>query len=95
MILPLERESFSSGRVERYRQITGQELISLPTALLMSAESIKSVFRMPNSISEMDGAKYVPEYFLESFDLVACIGASWIYGGHRGTLGAAEDGSLG
>jgi hypothetical protein len=35
----------------------------------------------------MDGAKYVPE-ILESFDLVACIGASWSYGGHRGTLNA-------
>lgn len=34
---------------------------------------------------EMDGAKYVPEA-LESFDLAACIGASWIYGGHGGTL---------
>jgi hypothetical protein len=34
---------------------------------------------------EMDGADYEPEE-PESFDLVACIGASWIYGGHRGTL---------
>ena len=36
---------------------------------------------------EMDGADYEPEK-PESFDLVACIGASWIYGGHRGTLKA-------
>lgn len=36
---------------------------------------------------EMDGADYVPEK-PESFDLVACIGASWIYGGHRETLKA-------
>jgi SAM-dependent methyltransferase len=36
---------------------------------------------------EMDGADYEPEE-PESFDLVACIGASWIYGGHRGTLKA-------
>ena len=36
---------------------------------------------------EMDGAGYEPEK-PESFDLVACIGASWIYGGHRGTLKA-------
>lgn len=35
----------------------------------------------------MDGADYVPEQ-PESFDLVACIGASWIYGGHRGTVQA-------
>ena len=38
---------------------------------------------------EMDGADYVPEK-PESFDLVACIGASWIYGGHRGTLAALK-----
>ena len=36
---------------------------------------------------EMDGADYKPEE-PESFDLVTCIGASWIYGGHRGTLKA-------
>jgi SAM-dependent methyltransferase len=38
---------------------------------------------------EMDGADYVPEK-PESFDLAACIGASWIYGGHRETLKALE-----
>lgn len=36
---------------------------------------------------EMDGADYEPDE-AESFDLVACIGASWIYDGHRGTLEA-------
>jgi SAM-dependent methyltransferase len=41
------------------------------------------------SFLEMDGADYEPEK-PESFDLVACIGASWIYGGHRGTLRALE-----
>jgi len=44
---------------------------------------------------EMDGADYEPEE-PESFDLAACIGASWVYGGHRGTLealkGMAADG---
>jgi SAM-dependent methyltransferase len=39
------------------------------------------------SFLEMDGADYEPEA-PESFDLVACIGASWIYGGYRGTLEA-------
>ena len=39
------------------------------------------------SFLEMDGADYEPEK-PESFDLVACIGASWIYGGYRGTLKA-------
>jgi len=38
---------------------------------------------------EMDGANYEPEK-PESFDLAACIGASWIYGGHRGTLKALD-----
>ena len=41
------------------------------------------------SFLEMDGADYRPEE-PESYDLVACIGASWIYGGHRGTLEALE-----
>ena len=36
---------------------------------------------------EMEGADYAPDE-LESFDVVACIGASWIYGGHKGTLSA-------
>ena len=36
---------------------------------------------------EMNGADYVPEKS-KSFDLLACIGASWIYGGHQGTLKA-------
>jgi SAM-dependent methyltransferase len=41
------------------------------------------------TLLEMDGADYRPEK-PESLDLVACIGASWIYGGHRGTLKALE-----
>ena len=38
---------------------------------------------------EMDGADYEPEE-PESFDLVACIGASWTFGGHKGTLKALK-----
>lgn len=38
---------------------------------------------------EMDGANYKPEK-PEGFDLVACIGASWIYGGHKATLKALK-----
>jgi SAM-dependent methyltransferase len=44
--------------------------------------------RVPNSdikFLEMDGAKYTPESY-ESYDLAMCIGASWIYGGYRGTI---------
>ncbi|MCP4609515.1 MAG: methyltransferase domain-containing protein [Planctomycetes bacterium] len=40
--------------------------------------------RVPNAqlnFVEMDGSDYEQEE-RESFDLVACIGASWIYGGH-------------
>ena len=42
------------------------------------------------SFVEMDGADYEPKA-RESFNLVACIGASWIYGGHRGTLKALNE----
>jgi SAM-dependent methyltransferase len=38
---------------------------------------------------ELDGAEYKAEE-PESFDLAACIGASWIYGGHRATLQALK-----
>jgi len=36
-------------------------------------------------ILNMDGADYSPD---QLFDLAMCIGASWVYKGHRGTLGA-------
>ncbi len=39
---------------------------------------------------EMDGANYKPDK-PEGFDLVACIGASWIYGGHKETLKALKE----
>jgi SAM-dependent methyltransferase len=39
---------------------------------------------------EMEGADYTPDE-PETFDVVACIGASWIYGGHKGTLRALAD----
>ena len=44
--------------------------------------------RVPNSdieFMEMDGAEYKPESD-EAFDLTMCIGASWVFGGYRGTL---------
>jgi SAM-dependent methyltransferase len=37
-------------------------------------------------IVEADGATFDAEP--DSFDLVSCLGASWIWGGHRGTLAA-------
>lgn len=48
--------------------------------------------RFPNSdikFIEMEGTKYSPEPF-ELFDLTACIGASWVYRGHRGTIRALK-----
>ncbi len=38
---------------------------------------------------EMDGAAYQPDE-PESFDLTLCLGASWIWNGHRGTLEALK-----
>jgi hypothetical protein len=38
---------------------------------------------------EMGGADYQPDK-LESFDLTACMGASWIFEGHKGTLAALK-----
>ena len=38
---------------------------------------------------EMDGANYQPGPG-EQFDLVACLGASWIFGGYQGTLIAMQ-----
>ena len=49
--------------------------------------------RVPNAqlrFVAMDGADYKPQE-LESFSLAACIGASWIYGGHRETLKALRE----
>jgi len=39
------------------------------------------------TLLEMDGAHYRPGA-AESFDLTVCLGASWIFNGHRGTLEA-------
>lgn len=48
----------------------------------------KAKERVPNAdltLIEMDGADYQPDT-PESFDLACCLGASWIYNGHEGTL---------
>ena len=48
----------------------------------------KAIERVPNAdltLIEMDGANYQPDT-PESFDLTCCLGASWIYEGHEGTL---------
>ncbi len=38
---------------------------------------------------QMDGADYQPDK-AESFDLTVCLGASWIFDGHKGTLAALK-----
>ena len=76
---------------ERNPQMTGTGVDISPYCLADVRKKHKE--RVPAAklhFLEMDGAKYVPEA-LESFDLVACIGASWIYGGHRGTLKALQE----
>lgn len=48
--------------------------------------------RVPNAditFLEMDGAEYTPASY-GSFDVALCIGASWVYGGHRGTIQALK-----
>lgn len=75
---------------ERYRQIKGTGVDISP--YFISDVKKKHQERVPDvelHFLEMDGAKYVPETF-ESFDLVSCMGASWIYGGHRETLNALQ-----
>ncbi len=73
---------------ERYRDITGTGVDFSPYCIADVRK--KHQERVPDAqlqFLEMDGAKYVPETW-ESFNLAACIGASWIYGGHGGTLNA-------
>lgn len=73
---------------ERYRQMTGTGVDFSPFCIADVRR--KQQERVPEAqlqFLEMDGAEYVPET-PESFDLAACIGASWIYGGHGGTLDA-------
>lgn len=40
-------------------------------------------------ILQMDGADYRPD--AGAFDLAACLGGSWVFGGHRGTLRALAE----
>jgi SAM-dependent methyltransferase len=58
-----------------------------PWFLARARESVAR--RVPGAaieLLEMDGADYEPE--ADSFDLACCLGASWVFGGHRGTLRA-------
>ena len=75
---------------ERYKiEGTGVEISSFHVA---DAEKMRKE-RVPNArmtFLEMDGADFKPEK-PESFDMVSCLGASWIYGGHKETLKALKE----
>ena len=50
---------------------------------------VQAAVRVPNAVLsflELDGGAY--EAPAGSFDLALCVGASWVFGGHRGTLRA-------
>jgi SAM-dependent methyltransferase len=81
---------FLIGLAERHRQMTGTGVDLSP--FFIADVRRKHQERAPEArllFLEMDGAKYVPET-MGSFDLAACIGASWIFGGLRGTLNALQ-----
>jgi SAM-dependent methyltransferase len=71
--------------VERYNvSIVGIDLS--PYHLGDAKQKVKE--RVPKAdvkLIQMDGANYEPKE-PESFDLSCCLGASWIYNGHEGTL---------
>jgi SAM-dependent methyltransferase len=50
----------------------------------LRATSARRLAAADLTLREMSGADYRPDP--ESVDLASCIGASWIFGGHRGTL---------
>lgn len=53
------------------------------------AKLAKRAPRATITLLEMDGAQYQPKT-PESFDLTVCLGASWIFNGHKGTLAALQ-----
>ena len=74
---------------ERYK-IEGTGVEISPFHVADAKKMIKE--RVPDAkltFLEMDGADFKPEK-PESFDMVSCLGASWIYGGHKGTLEAIK-----
>ena len=75
--------------VERYR-VSGIGVDRSPYCIADARKTLAQ--RLPDApvrFLEMDGADYQPEK-PESFHLAACIGASWIFGGHRETLASLK-----
>jgi len=72
---------------ERY-EISGIGVDISPYCVTDAEQKVRE--RVPGAqiqILNMDGADYSPE---QLFDLAMCIGASWVYKGHRGTLSALK-----
>jgi SAM-dependent methyltransferase len=72
---------------ERY-EISGIGVDISPYCVTDAGQKLRE--RVPGAqiqILNMDGADYSPD---QLFDLAMCIGASWVYKGHRGTLSALK-----
>ena len=72
---------------ERY-EISGTGVDISPHCVMDAQQKLRE--RVPGAqieILNMDGAGYSPD---QPFDLAMCIGASWVYKGHRGTLNALK-----
>ena len=72
---------------ERY-EISGIGVDISPYCVTDAEQKLRE--RVPGAqieIINMDGAEYSPD---QLFDLAMCIGASWVYKGHRGTLSALK-----
>ena len=72
---------------ERY-EVTGTGLDLSPFTIEEARKNVSSRDLSGRiELLHMDGGKYNPDRG-EMMDLASCVGASWIYGGHRGTLEA-------
>ena len=72
---------------ERF-EVSGVGIDNSPYFIAEARQKLQE--RVPDArieILSMDGANYKPERL---FDLTMCIGASWVYQGHRGTLRALK-----
>ena len=78
------------ARLAEWFSISGIGIDKSPYCIADAREKLRQ--RAPSAriqLMHMDGADYSPES-PESFDLAMCIGASWIYNGHRDTLRALK-----
>jgi SAM-dependent methyltransferase len=75
-------------RLAEQYEISGIGVDISPYCVTDAEQKLKE--RVPGAqirILNMDGADYHPN---EIFDLTMCVGASWVYKGHRGTLSALK-----